>query len=571
MSGAANPPAPAPPRPRARRGRRYLASARSLARTFRLPRWLTTLPLRLLAFNLLLVFLPAAGLLYLDDFEKQMLAAQERSMVQQGRLLAAALSAAGDLNPTSARAILERLDQRQDARLRVLDRTGLVLADTSLLGPRRSSSESVVEARTEAADKRRGWLYRFGSFLYSLAERLLGSHPVELGEEFEASGGRLLGPEIESALAGRYGATTRLSKGGQRSVHLYSAIPVRSADGVIGAVLVSQSTYRILQALYSVRVGIFRVILVSIAIAAVLSAVVSATIARPLRHLRRQASEILDRRGRLLRRFRGSLRADEIGDLTRALHELTRRLEERMHFIESFAADVSHEFRNPLASIRTAAEMLPQAEAAGERQRFLQIVEQNVARMEHLLSGAREVSRIDACLDDETPQPVPLDGLLDTVIAGYRLRLGEKVRFAFTRPGGAAAVSGVPERLTQLFEKVLDNAVSFTPLDGTISIDVSLRDGSAVVTIADEGPGIPEEHLQRVFDRFFTYRPGPDQARSQHIGIGLAIVKAIAQGYGGAVVARNRPEGGSCFEVTLPLAVPGERLATAAEAKRAKG
>ena len=273
--------------------------------------------LRLLAFNLLLVFLPAAGFLYLDTYERQMLAAQERSMVQQGRSLAAALSGQGETWSEQAAPLLKRLERRTEARLRVIARDGTLLADSSLLGPRAAGAAQTVESSLRDSP-----LYRAGALLIHLVPRRF-RRPAPAGDDaaFYTTSNFLEGREVVAALAGRYGAATRLSAGGQRSVTLYSALPVRRGRDVVGVVLVSQSTFRILEALYEVRLGVFQIFLATVVVAVVLSLLVATTIARPLRRLARQAQEVVDRRGRLRGHFQGSKKRDEIGDLARVARE----------------------------------------------------------------------------------------------------------------------------------------------------------------------------------------------------------------------------------------------------------
>ncbi|HWM94618.1 MAG TPA: stimulus-sensing domain-containing protein [Thermoanaerobaculia bacterium] len=513
---------------------------------------------RLLLFNVLLVFLPAAGFLYLDVYERELLEAQERSMVQQGRHLAAALSERGELDRPLAESLLRRLDRRTEARLRIIGGDAILLADSASLGPRRAPEQSASRYGSDSVPPgaRENLAYRIGAWLYKLPRRMSNApEPSSESESFYPRGRPLDVPEVRAALAGRYGAATRRSGGGQRSLTLYSAIPVRSQGRVVGTVVVSQSTFRILTALYEVRLGIFKVFLASVGAAIVLTLIVSTTIARPLRRLRDEASALLDRRGRLRGRFRGSRRGDEIGDLARALEELTRRLETHLAFIESFASDVSHEFKNPLASIRTATELLAEVEDPADRQRFLGMVQRDVARMEGLLSGVREITEIDAQLETEKTRPVALDALLREVVEGRCLRADNLVqapiKINLEGPSEPIVVRASPERLTQVFENLLDNAASFSPPGGTVEVRLAREDGAGIVTVEDRGPGIPEAHLDRIFDRFFRYRPGEPGYRNGHTGLGLAIVKAIVDGYGGSITARNRPEGGARFEVRL--------------------
>jgi two-component system sensor histidine kinase ChvG len=508
--------------------------------------------LRLLAFNVLLVFLPVGGVLFLDTYERHLLVAQERTMAQEGRLLAAAIEARDRFEGDDAQRILIQLGQRHLARLRVVGLDGEVVADSALLGPRLENGEAAVSAVETPAATETSFLYRLGSLPF----RLLRGTTREAGSEVDAdiSSDLLSRPEVQSALAGRYGAATRISPAPRRSVTLHIAIPVRVEGVVEGAVLVSQSTGRILQALDAVRLDVFRVFLLSLGAAVVLSLVAATTIARPLARLRQRAGEILDRRGRLRGGFAASARRDEIGDLERALAELTRELEQHLRSTEAFAADVSHEFKNPLASIRTATDMALEDVEPGERRRFLGMIQKDIARMERLLSEAREISRIDANLDDEERTVVNLDDLLSALVESFRLRNAESgVSFDLALADARVAVEASADRLTQVFENLIDNAVSFSPPSGHVTVALRTAGDTAEVTVADEGPGIPDEHKSRVFRRFFSYRPD-DDAGSGHTGLGLALVRAIVESYGGSINVEERSGGGTKMVVVLPLA-----------------
>jgi len=524
---------------------------------------------RLLAFNALIVFLPVAALLYLDTYEKQLLRSLEHALVQQGRIMAAALADGESLPAERAERILRQLKQRHDARLRVVDVQGKLIADSSRLGPRSDiATESIPRQEESAGIRAEGpppaeqrLLYRIATYPIQLYRRLFRppEPPLE-SAEYYLSTGTLLGPEIREALEGRYGAMTRISTGGQRSVTLYSAIPILSGDSVSGAVLVSQSTYRILRDLYELRLEIFTIFLISLAVAVAISLWSSATIAAPVRKLRRQAREILDQRGRLRGQFRYNRRRDEIGDLSRALEEMTRKLRGHIDFVESFASDISHEFKNPLASIRSAAEMIAQAGSRADRDRFLSLIQGGVQRMQHLLGAVREISLIDAQLDEEERRPVEVARLLGHVVQAWATRTGSSVPVRIVERTDALTVSMAPERLTQVLENLLENALSFARAE--VRIELGREHDRGVISFMDDGPGIPEEHLERIFHRFFSYRPGGNAAGTagdpaHHLGLGLAIVKAIVDGYRGSVTARNgSPSGngpaGACIIVTLP-------------------
>jgi two-component system, OmpR family, sensor histidine kinase ChvG len=515
----------------------------------------TRIGLRVLAFNLLVVFLPVAGILYLDVYESQLLESQERGMIQQAQILSAALGREAVLDPRDAQALVARLGRTPDARMRVHDANGQLVVDTARVfadaGEARTGSSEYGRPATSIRERalyRVGvWIVRARRTIVHAFRSLIGPRAPEVGAP--SADASSIAPELRMALSGRYGAATRPTPG-QRSLTLHSAVPVQHAGTVIGAVQVSQSTFRVLQSLYLVRLRIFQVVVASLLVAAVLSVLVSATIVRPIVRLRRAALAFTDRRltdpG-----FHRVDRRDEIGDLARALDDLTRRLDAHIRLLESFAADVSHEFKNPLASIRTVAEMIASADSDAERARFLAMLTRDVDRLERLVSGVRELARIDGELAHEPPSNVDVGALLLDIVQGMRLADRGSAQIVLRTDPRPLIAPGAPDRLAQVFENILQNARSFAPAGSTIEIVAGASEGDCRVTISDRGPGIPPAHLDRVFDRFFSYRP--DDGRREHTGLGLAIARAIVEGYRGTITAANRAGGGSTFEVRLPF------------------
>jgi two-component system sensor histidine kinase ChvG len=470
-------------------------------------------------------------------------------MAQEGRLFAAAIEATGRVDERDARRILFHLGQRHLARLRVVDQKRVVIADSSSLGPRLETGEGVDGF--DEPSLRDQPIYRLFSLPVRILRRLQGRPETSRSQTSSAP---LPDTAINDALAGRYGATTRISAGTDvRSVELHIAIPIRIHGDVEGAVLVSQSTSRVMNALYAVRLDVARVVLVSLVMAGAISLLLGLTIARPLARLKRRSEELLDRRGRLQGGFEPSTRRDEIGDLERALAGLTERLESHLAAAETFASELSHEFKNPLAGIRAATELALEERDERERTRILDSIRNDVNRLERLLSGAREISRIDALLEREAREPVPLAALLAGVLEAFRLQNGAGgPELRLRKPTRELWVAGSEDHLRQVFENLVANAISFSSPEASVDVTVAAHRETAVVTVEDRGPGLPGEHLDRVFHRFFSYRPNGADAR-EHMGLGLAIVKAIVEVYGGSVEAGNRPRGtGARFTVRLP-------------------
>lgn len=522
------------------------------------PRFFSRIGVRLLAFNLLIAFVPAVGFMSLETFESTLLLWQERAMVQQGRLLAAALAERPSLDVPAAETLLRNMGRHFDARLRVIDPAYAVVADSARSAAGADeSARAAAEGREEVSPLatptalRDRPLYRLGNFLYRLYARLFLQADPKLGKSVEGDPPSIATPEVQMALGGTYGSATRLS-GNQRSLTLQSALPITSGGRVIGAVLVTKSTGQILATLYELRLETFEVVVWSLLAAVGLSLFLGGTLVRPITRLVAESKALLDRRGRLRGRFSASRRRDEVGDLSRALAELTRRLEGHLRFIESFAADVSHELKNPLASIRGASEMLEEVDDEADRQRFLRRIKEDVARLERLITGVREVSRLDADLEALPVERLKLAPLVEAVAAARAGRPGAEVTVEAELEDRELEVKASADRLLQVLENLLDNALSFSPPGGRIVLRQRRAGREALLEIEDEGPGIPPEHREKVFDRFFSYRPGQSGAAS-HTGLGLAIVKAIVEGYGGRIEARAAPSGGALFEIRLPL------------------
>jgi two-component system, OmpR family, sensor histidine kinase ChvG len=560
---------------------------------------------RIFAFNALLAFLPVAAFSLLDTYEKGLVAALEHALAQQARVTAAwlgqtavaapavsvasaraasavpAVPAPGDtrnspnatqtapaprLDAAAARRVLAAIGDKRTARFRIVDTGGRLLADSS---DREASQESSAAAAgrssgsSAAAEGGEPFIYRVFSMPSRAWRRFFAppAPPIASADYYASAGPVLLGIEVREALEGRYGAATRVSSGGQVSVTLYSAVPVTGADGAVaGAVLVSQSTYRILRDLYAIRLDIAWIFLGSLVAAAALSFLLAFTIVSPLRRLGAAAAAALSPAGarpEAAAAFPETRRADEIGDLQRALRALALRLDERMRQLERFAADAAHEFRNPLAAIRSAAELALSAPDPADRARFLGAIVDDAERLRATVDGLRRLSLAEAGAGSGAAAPVDAAEAARAACEGVKLRAalgagpgggGRPVGFAAR--GGSAAALVDPAALDVMLANLLDNAAAFAK--SAVEVEVSAEDGFVVVAVEDDGPGFPPEHLGRVFDRFFTWRPG--ERKGAHTGLGLSLVKALAAAGGGSVEAANRPGGGARLVLRLPAA-----------------
>ena len=505
----------------------------------------------LLAFGLVAI-LPTAALLGLGFLEARLSEAEGQALGKEAEVLAAALSAKSNLHSGEVELVFRELRVGAVTRARLVDAEGWLLADSELVEPARSA----LPPSSDEGEAPTPWNERAADLVLDWVDRAKPwSGGVPGGSEIEpdpyVAERPFLSAEILGALAGRIGTARRRPADGAAPI-LYATAPVYEGEEVVGAVLLSRAAGAAAELRRTLARMLVQAAALALVAALVATAFAVATIAHPLRRLREEVATLLDRRGRIRGRLSGARRHDEIGDLARALEDLSERLEERVGFIEGFAADVSHEFKNPLASIRVATEILADAHEPGERRRFLAFVERDVARMEHLLNALREVTQIDAQRDPGDEAPVDLGELLSQLAEGFRMRAGSRVKIEHATADGPLLVYGGQERLAQVFENLLDNALSFSPEGGRVDLSVTRSDGEVVVSVQDEGPGIPEHHRERIFRRFFSYRPADDEAEMPHTGLGLAIVKAIVEGYGGSVTAGSAPSGGARITVRLP-------------------
>ncbi len=455
------------------------------------------------------------------------------------------------INPARVAPILKRLVTPTRTRARIYDREGLLLLDTRAF----YSPGDFVDPRPPSADDSTLTLFTRS---WNAVKQRLGR--IDLGQPDSPSGNQGL-PEVQRALLGAGGTLVRVSADGQTIV--FAAIPIKRGSTIEGALLLSTQEGDVDRIIAEERWGFVLVFLIASGVMLVLSVLLAGTIAEPVRRLSEAADRV--RRGTRVREeipdF--SERSDEIGQLSASLRDMTSALYSRIEAIERFAADVAHELKNPLTSLRSAVETLPLARNPDSTARLLAIIIHDVKRLDRLITDISEASRLDAELQRASTGSFDLAALLETVVSMKNdvLHPGEApVSLSVDRPAGPAralTITGHDSRLVQVFNNLIDNAQSFSPKNAPVRIRVTPRGGQVEVRVEDEGPGIPEHALTRIFERFYTDRP--EHGFGQNSGLGLSISKQIVEAHNGTIRAENilDDEGarrGARFVVVLPLA-----------------
>jgi two-component system sensor histidine kinase ChvG len=487
---------------------------------------------RLLLVNVVVVLVPIFGLEFARTYEKQLLIALERDMEDQAELTRALLEDdlrhGVPLGDARHGAILESSARATRTRVRVVDATHAIAADSHAAGaPEGPEPEPPHLIRrnysTDSAS--------------DLLERSRGAHswPVLAARR-----------EVASALAGTPATETRIAHR-PKAVFLFLAIPVTgtTADGkagTVGAVYVTRSTTPVLVELYRVRSALFKVLAVALALSIGTTLLLALSISRPLALLSKAA-------GRIARGERGVVLPSggrgEIAELSRSFRTMTEELDRRLVYISDFSADVAHEFKSPLTSIRGAAELLAEGahEDAAARSRFLENILLDTERLDRLVSRLLVLSRIEASAEE--PTLVDLRRVVENVVTSPRAR--GKVRSAFA--AGSAQVLGREADLETALHNLVENALRHSPPGQDVTVTLDDHEGGVRIVVRDRGPGIPEARLSRIFDRFYT-----TEAEQGGTGLGLAIVDSVSRAHGGRITVDTQVDAGASFALWLPKA-----------------
>jgi two-component system, OmpR family, sensor histidine kinase ChvG len=499
-------------------------------------RW--TLAHRILAVNILTLALLALSILYLDAFRNQLSNERIRQTKREAAITSKMLAAVPE--PARAKA-LAAAGEASGSRLRLYDEGGRLIADSwRLTGP-------TYQLRDPAAQK---WTKDVARALDRGFNAIVGADPIEDFSEPATDQATAWPEALEAKASGQVESDVRNAP---------DLTPVFSSAAPIAGetLLVTQNDRNFTRTVRSQRAALG----IAMAFAAILSILLSLflarTIVRPLRRLALAAHRVRLGRAREVKVPRLPSRSDEIGLLARAVSDMSQSLRLRIDNIEAFAADVTHELKNPLASLRSALDGLDRVDDPKLRQRLIDVARDDVRRLDRLIGDISEAARTDAELARAAFEPVDLGPLIEQLVSSWETRPEKgNATIAFARPRRASAmVLGKPDRLARAIDNIIDNAISFSPPGGLVEVAATRVEDQVLIRIDDEGPGVPGEAREAIFNRFHSVRPEGENF-GRHSGLGLAIARAIVEGHDGEIDVQDRDDApsGARFTICLPAA-----------------
>ncbi|MGE0252687.1 MAG: stimulus-sensing domain-containing protein [Dongiaceae bacterium] len=514
---------------------------------------------RVLTINLVALAILLGGFLYLTQYRSSLIKAEIEALTIQAQMIANALGEASTERPSdgevtlstsTARDIMRRMTNPIRARARLFNLNGHVVIDTRVMGGPKGRYGGVVQMEELNIPPQNALMK-----LYEEIEKAFSRFNRLPRYRERAPANVQSYPEAREALEGEIASSLREDNKGRWVLSV--AVPVQYYRQVLGALMLSTPGDELEETLRQVRFDVLRVSLLAFLITSLLSIYLANNLSRPIRLLAQAADRVRGARSRGARIPDFSRRKDEIGELSSALQEMTDTLWQRMDAIERFAADVAHEIKNPLNSLRSAVETASRVQDEASRQKLLDIIVQDVMRLDRLISDIAEASRVDAELSRQPLTMVDLTALC----AGL-----EQAHQAGRGPGAAKLVfdiapnlrlPAVEGRLAQVLRNLIDNALSFSPPEGVIAIAAWREAKNIIIEVRDQGPGIPEDRLEQIFSRFYTDRPDGEKF-GEHSGLGLSIARQIVTAMGGKITAYNikAADGkisGACFRIELPL------------------
>jgi len=511
---------------------------------------------------LLAPVLLVAGLFYLGEYRRNLIATELSALRTHAEIFAVALgeTAVSDVGqqllPDLASQIVRRLAFTAETRARLFAVDGELVADSRVLlepGGEVQAEALPPPQNPEDEESLLNQVFRAFDAMYMWLPGVDEFPPYHEKIEQQAQDYR----EVMGAMGGETWVARRSMPDG--TVVLSVAMPVTRYKQTLGALMLSKATTEIDDALFEVRKDMLGMFLVTLILTVAVSFYLGGTIARPIRILARAADRV--RKGHHRQHTIPGMRTrtDEIGELAAALNDMTEALWTRMDAIEAFAADVSHEIKNPLTSLKSAVETAARLKDPDQQRKLMAVIQDDVERLDRLISDISDASRLDAELSRAETAPVDIAKMLSTLADIHSHTAGEHAPALVLDVEDDLTVNAMEDRLVQVFRNLIANAVSFSPKTGHASLRLAAHrtNGYVRIILEDDGPGIPAGKEQDIFSRFYTERPdGEDFGR--HSGLGLAISKQIIETHGGTITAETRhdPQGkplGATFTVCLPV------------------
>jgi two-component system, OmpR family, sensor histidine kinase ChvG len=514
---------------------------------------------RILIGNVLVVGFLGAGVLWFATTRDRLIETRIEGLLTQAKMAAgivAEVAATGDEGPpideNMARVALAIAIKPSNARAQLFALGGYSILDTRYLLTR----NQVTYQDLPPASGPGAWSF---DDIVARLYALVPANPFRPSLPLYAEGNDLPAkhfPEVMEVLNGApYGVYRSANARGEMIVSV--AVPVQRVLSMRAVLMLSTEAGDLDAEVWERTQMLWFILAILLAAVAGLSIVMAQTIARPIRSLALAADQV--RRGEADETAIPELRnsPDEIRNLAGSFRAMTAALTDRLDTIENFAADVAHEIKNPLTSMRSALETLSRNQDPERAKKLMALLQNDIRRIDRLISDISEASRLDAEMAREKASEIELIGFVQMIVSLYQDQdppLPVRFDVGYASAEGGLRIRGREGALAQVFRNILDNAISFSPQNGAIQVNIGREGPNAVVTIMDEGPGIPPESLEKVFDRFYTHRPAT-HGFGKNSGLGLSISKQIVEQHGGAISAANRASAaGAVFTVALPLA-----------------
>ncbi len=527
---------------------------------------------RILRVNLISLLILVVGIIYLDQYREDLIKAELETLSSEVKLISAAFSEgairkikSGDSNNDAiisdlAERIIERISKNNESHVRIFDLNKKMIGDSyEVVRKNNAVQREILNKKSHNQNSY--------EIIDELISKIISYFPTRYNlplysSVMETSQNPDLFPDIDVAMKGEI--SFRAWKDEEGELVLTAAAPIEKEGKIYGTVLVKRDGGNIKEAIIRMQSDILKVFIGAMTVTTLLSLYLAAVIGHPLRKLAISAENVMNSRNREMEIEDLSERNDEIGELSISLRKMTHDLWNRMDAIEQFSADVSHELKNPLSSLKSALETMEKVTKKEQKEKLLDIIHHDIERLDRLITDISKASRLDAELSRDSMEKVKPAEIISSLINAYKKPLEriddsrniDNIRLIIDSKSRNSTILANEVRLTQIFENLISNALSFSPEDGIVTIRIDSNDNDVIISVEDEGIGIPAENLENIFERFYSHRPKHEKYGS-HSGLGLSICRQIVTAHKGKIYADNIVDDkgnvkGAKFTVIMP-------------------